>query len=126
MPLTNEQTRPIRVFEIANLISAAALLAGAFALGHGDLLPGGVIGAAAAAINVRLTRGITQRFLESESKDQAAAGTLLGIKVFCVLACVGAVVYLRPDLAAGMALGFTSIVPASFVLAASYALRRLE
>ena len=51
MPLTNEQTRPIRVFEIANLISAAALLAGAFALGHGDLLPGGVIGAAAAAIS---------------------------------------------------------------------------
>ena len=126
MQLTTEQTQATRLFEIANLVSAAALLAGAYALGYPHLLPGGLVGAAAAAINVRLTRGITQRFLESESKDQTAAGTLLGIKIFCVLACVGGVVYLRPDLAAGMALGFTSILPASFVLAASYALRRLE
>ena len=126
MQLTTEQTLPIRTFEIANLVSAAALLAGALAIGRGDLIPGGLVGAAAAAINVRLTRGITQRFLESKSKDQTAAATLRGIKVACVLACVGGVVYLRPDLATGMALGFTSIVPASFFLAASYALRRLE
>ena len=124
--LTPDDTRPIRRFEQINLISASALLAGAALLGRMDLLPGAVIGALAAAINVRASRRIIERFLQSKSKDRSAATALLGIKILCVLACVGAVVYLRPNLAAGMALGFSSIVPASFVLAATYALHKLD
>jgi hypothetical protein len=126
MTLSAEQTRPIRLFEVVNLISAAALMAAAVALGKSALLPGAVAGALAAAVNVRLTRIVIERFLQSESKDQSAVLALLGIKVIVVLACVVGLVYLRPDLAAGMALGFTSILPASLVLAVNYAFRRLD
>ena len=126
MELSAIDTQPIRIFETANIISAVALMAGALAFGRGDLIPGALIGAAAAAANVRMSRIVVQKFLTSESKDQRAALALFGIKGIVVLACVGTVVYLRTDLAAGMALGFTSIVPASLVLAVSYAFRRLD
>ncbi|MDE0882182.1 MAG: hypothetical protein OSB21_06270 [Myxococcota bacterium] len=126
MTLSAEQTRPIRLFETVNLISAAALMAGAMALGKSALLPGALAGAVAAAVNVRLTRIVVERFLQSESKDHSAALALFAIKVIVVLACIVALVYPRPDLAPGMALGFTSIVPASLVLAVNYALRRLD
>ena len=126
LELSAIDTQPIRIFETANIISALALMAGAVLFGRGDLIPGALIGAAAAAANVRLSRIVVQKFLTSESKDQRAALGLFGIKVIVVLAVVGAVVYLRTELAAGMALGFTSIVPASLVLAVSYAFRRLD
>jgi hypothetical protein len=126
MTLSAEQTRPIRLFEAVNLISAAALMAAAVALGKSALLPGALAGAFAAALNVRLTRIVVERFLGSESKDHSAALALLGIKVIVVLACIVGLMYVRPDLAAGMALGFTSILPASLVLAVNYALRRLD
>lgn len=126
MTLSAEQTRPIRLFETVNLVSAAALMAAAMALGKSALLPGALAGAFAAAVNVRLTRIVVERFLESESKDHSAALALLGIKVIVVLACIVGLMYVRPDLAAGMALGFTSILPASLVLAVNYAFRRLD
>ena len=126
MTLSAEQTRPIRLFEAVNLVSAAALMAAAVALGKSALLPGALAGAFAAALNVRLTRIVVERFLQSESKDHSAALALLGIKVIVVLACIVGLMYVRPDLAAGMALGFTSILPASLVLAVNYALRRLD
>ena len=126
MNLTPDQTRASRVFEFALLGSATALLAGAGLLGFGRLIPGGVIGAALAALNVRLTRRITQSYLESPTREKGTASAWLIVKIFCVLACVGVVVYLRPELAPGMALGFTSVLPASLILAANYALKRLE
>ena len=126
MNLTTDQTRAARLFELALIGSATALLAGAGLLGFSHLIPGGLIGAALAVLNVRLTRRITQSYLESTTREKATASAWLIIKIFCVLACVGVVVYLRPELAPGMALGFTSVLPASLILAANYALKRLE
>ena len=126
MKLTTDQTQAIRVFEMAHVFSATALMAGAGLVGYGHLIPGGIVGAAVAALNIRMTRRVTQSFLESGAKDKGAASARLSVKVLCVLACVGGVVYLRPGLATGMALGFTSVLPASLILAANYALRRLE
>ena len=126
MQLNADQTRAIRLFEKANLICAVIMLIGALMTGFGHLIPGGLIGAAAAAINIRLSRRIIQRFLQSEDRDKLSASRQLSVKTFCVLACVGGVVYLRPELAAGVALGFTSILPASLILAVSYISSKLE
>ena len=126
MQLTADQTRAIRLFEKANLVCAILMLLGATIIGFGHLVPGGLIGAAAAAINIRLSRRIIQRFLQSDHRDKHSTSKLLSVKAFCVLACVGGVVYLRPELAAGVALGFTSILPASLILAVGYISSRLE
>ena len=126
MQLTADQTRAIRHFEKINLLCAFSMLLGATFIGFGHLVPGGLIGAAAAAINIRLSRRIIERFLQSDHRDKHLASKQLSIKVFCVLACVGGVMYLRPELAAGTALGLTSILPASLMLAVSYISRRLE
>ena len=126
MQLTPDQTRAIRLFEKANLVCAFLMLLGAVITGFGHLVPGGLVGAAAAALNIRLSRRIVQRFLQSEPRNKLSASRQLSFKAFCVLACVGGVVYLRPELAAGVALGFTSILPASLVLAVGYISSRLE
>jgi hypothetical protein len=125
-PVEGDPLRAVRWFEASNLIAAAALMAGAAALGHADLLPGALIGAAASAINVRATRRILERFVAAKNRRNGAAHALLSIKIVCVLACIGVVMYLRPDLGAGIALGFSAIVPASLVLAAGYTWWRLE
>ena len=126
MLLTADQTRAVRLFEKANLLCAVLMLLGALITGFGHLVPGGLVGAAAAAINIRLSRRIIQRFLQSEHRDKHSTSRQLTFKAFCVLACVGGVVYLRPELAAGIALGFTSILPASLILAVSYISSKLE
>ena len=124
--LSRSQTRAIRTFELANVVCAGVLLAGAALAGFGHLTPGGLIGAAAAAVNIRLSRRIFQRFLEFPQENQLAVARQLSVKTISVLACVGGLVYLRPDLAPGMALGYTSILPASLVLAVRYSSGKLE
>ena len=60
MQLTADQTRAIRRFEKANLLCAVLMLLGAMIIGFGHLVPGGIVGAAAAAVNIRLSRRLIQ------------------------------------------------------------------
>jgi hypothetical protein len=82
-----------------------------------DHLVGGLLGAALNCLNVRLILRLADRVIGAGERGKAAAAVLLGGKSLAVLACVGGLVYLRPELGLGIAVGFGSLLPATLGLA---------
>jgi hypothetical protein len=117
MTVKDRHRRLARRFEMINLGLSAGLVAGLATLWPEHLL-GGLLGASLNALNVRLIIHLADRVIGAGERGKAAAALLLGSKSLAVLACVGGLVYLRPDLGLGIAVGFGSLLPATLGLAA--------
>lgn len=103
------------------LIAALLIL-----LGQQGHLPGLLAGGVINIIGLLIVARAVEAFLRGGGRAQGALSFVLILKSIAVLATLGVLVYLRPALGLGIALGYAGLLPASLVIAGLAAWQRLN
>ena len=95
-------------------------------LGSSHHLPGLLLGGSINLVGLVIVSRAVEAFFRGGGKAQGALSFILLLKSIAVLATLGVLVYLRPALGFGIALGYAGLLPASLAVAGLAAWQRLN
>lgn len=121
----SEGERTVRQFELSNLaLAVLAFVITHVIAGAGPFLWGVLVGGALGVLNLRSMVFIGRRILTSRQHSRAAWGVLFGLKLIILCTVVWLCLTYLPIHSLGFLVGFSTILPATLVLAAIRALER--
>jgi len=124
-PPRSEGERVVRQFELSNLaLAVLAFVITHVVAGAGPFLWGVLVGGALGVLNLRSMVFIGRRILTSRQHSRAMWGALFGLKLIILCTVVWLCLTYLPIHSLGFLVGFSTILPATLVLAVIRALER--
>lgn len=121
----SEGERTVRQFELSNLaLAVLAFVITHVIAGAGTFLWGVLVGGLLGVLNLRSMVFIGRRILTSRQHGRALWGVLFGFKLLVLCTIVWLCLTYLPIHSLGFLVGFSTILPATLVLAAIRALER--